>query len=68
MLIIIKILLGLGVAVGMAVMLARWAFAVPKGEDRANSTTLPPATSGRLALALASKAVGQTGKTGVLAL
>ncbi|SEN86092.1 putative cardiolipin synthase [Pseudorhodobacter antarcticus] len=68
MLILIKIFLGFGVVVSIAVMLARWAFAVPKGEERANSTALPPATSGRLALALASKAVGQTGKTGVLAL
>jgi putative cardiolipin synthase len=68
MLILFKIMLGFVVVVGIAVMLALLAFAVPKGEGLANSTALPPATSGRLALALAPKAAGQTGKTGVLAL
>lgn len=68
MLILIKILFGLALMVAVAVILARWAFAVPKVQDRIDSTALPPAKTGRLALALAQKAAEQTGKTGVLAL
>jgi putative cardiolipin synthase len=68
MLTAINLLVGLALSAVLAVVLARWAFAVPKGSDRPDSTALAPATTGRLAQTLASKTALHPGKTGIMAL
>ncbi|MEB8386985.1 phospholipase D family protein [Rhodobacteraceae bacterium KMM 6894] len=58
-----------GIAViALAIVLARWAFALPQTVHRTNHTALPPSTDGTLAQAIARRSPGHEGKTGIHAL
>jgi putative cardiolipin synthase len=68
MLILIKILSTVIACAALAVVVARVIFRVPTLSDRTDSTALPPAAMGALALAVARTADDQHGQTGVLPL
>ena len=68
MLILLEVLAATVVAVATAIVVARVVFPAPKAGARTNSTALPPASVGPLALAFARKSAEEAGKTGVLPL
>lgn len=62
---LIKLLIGLLLWVGLAIVAARIVFALPRVQDRIDSTALDPADVGPLAATLRVRARGQEGKTGI---
>ncbi|WP_083445072.1 phospholipase D family protein [Pseudorhodobacter aquimaris] len=66
MLVLVKCIVILALFAGVAILVARRAFPAPHNSDRANSTALPPATTGPLAQA--RERHGHPGETGIAAL
>lgn len=62
---LVQFLVGLVVWVGLAIVAARFVFAVPKPVDRVDSTALDPADVGPLAATLRARARRHEGKTGI---